>query len=471
MVGVPGYSSRLFDALAKSAINIILITQASSVHTMCVAIDESDSEKAKSAADHAFAYEISLNKVNPLKVEKGFSIITLVGDDMKNQSGTSGKMFNALGRAGINIRAIAQGSSEKNISTVVSKEDSDEAIRVIHKEFFGESLKRINLFIAGYGNVAKSLIDIIANQHEYISKKWGKDIVIVGISNSKKMTFNRGGINPFSISELLDKGKEASIYKFNEICCELGLNNSVFVDCTANQIVASTYQEFFTNGISVVTCNKIAHSSSMDNYRSLKEGAHGAEHSFYYETTVGAALPVISTIQQMMQSGDKIESIEAILSGTLNYLLSNYDGSVCFSELVSKAQSLGYTEPDPKQDLSGKDVLRKTLILSREIGFDIEASDITLSPLDEDEEKIKTLFNLSESKSEHLRYVASIKRNEYKIGLVSINSDNPLFNITGTDNAVIIYSKDYPSAIRIMGAGAGARQTASGLFNDILKVR
>jgi len=471
MVGVPGYSSRLFDALAKSAINIILITQASSVHTMCVAIDESDSEKAKSAADQAFAYEISLSKVNPLKVEKGFSIITLVGDDMKNQSGTSGKMFNALGRAGINIRAIAQGSSEKNISTIVSKDDSDEAIRVIHKEFFGESVKRINLFIAGYGNVAKSLIDIINSQNEYISKTYGRDIVIAGICNSKKMAISRGGIEPCSIPELLEKGKEASIYKFNEMCCELGLSNSVFVDCTANQIVASTYQEFFSNGISVVTCNKIAHSSSMDNYKSLKEGAHSTEQSFFYETSVGAALPVISTIRQMTQSGDKIESIEAILSGTLNYLLSNYNGSVGFSKLVSQAQALGYTEPDPKQDLSGKDVLRKTIILAREIGYDIEASDIQLSPLEDDEEKIDKLFKQSQAKGERLRYVASIKEGKCNIGMESINSFHPLFNITGTDNAVIIYSRDYPSAIRIMGAGAGARQTATGLFNDILRVR
>lgn len=471
MVGVPGYSSRLFEALAKSGINIILITQASSVHTMCVAIDEADSERAKSAADETFAYEISLNKVNPLKVEKGFSIITLVGDDMKNQSGTSGKMFNALGRAGINIRAIAQGSSEKNISTVVLREDSDEAIRVIHKVFFGESIKRINLFIAGYGNVAKSLISIIELQSEYISKTLRRDIVIAGICNSKKMAFNRGGIAPDSIPEQLKNGKEAGIYKFSEKCYELGLSNSVFVDCTANQIVASTYQEFFTNGFSVVTCNKIAHSSSMDNYKALQEGAQSGEHSFLYETTVGAALPVISTIKQMKQSGDKIESIEAILSGTLNYLFSNYDGSVSFSKLLSQAQALGYTEPNPRQDLSGTDVLRKTLILAREIGFDIEATDILSTPLEENEDKILKLYRESQSKGEHLRYVATIRAGECKIGLESLTSSHPLYDISGTDNAVIIYSRDYPSPLRIMGAGAGARQTATGIFNDILKIK
>ncbi|MEN6619501.1 MAG: bifunctional aspartate kinase/homoserine dehydrogenase I [Rikenellaceae bacterium] len=488
MVGVPGYSSKLFDALTKAAINIILITQASSVHTMCVAIDELDSEKAKQAADYAFAYEISLDKVNPLKVERGFSIITLVGDDMKNQSGTSGKMFNALGRAGINIRAIAQGSSEKNISTVVLQEDSDEAIRVIHKEFFGESVKRINLFIAGHGNVAKSLISIIESQSSYISKAYKSDISIVGICNSRKMIFNRGGIVPGSIPELLKKGNESGIYKFCEKSHEMGLSNSVFVDCTAHQTVASTYQEFFSNGISVVTCNKIAISSSMDNYKSLKESVQSGEALFFYETTAGAALPVISTIQQMIQSGDKIESIEAILSGTLNYLFSKYDGSESFSSLLRKAQALGYTEQDPKLDLSGTDVLRKTLILSREIGLETEAADIKPEPilsksilssdgedfykkLEESENKISEIYKESQSKGERLRYIATIREGGCKIGLESLNSSHPLYDISGTDNAVIIHSRDYPSPIRIVGADAGARQTATGLFNDILKIR
>ncbi|MFA6334209.1 MAG: bifunctional aspartate kinase/homoserine dehydrogenase I [Bacteroidales bacterium] len=488
MVGVPGYSSRLFEALAKSGINIILITQASSVHTMCVAIDEADSEKAKSSADEAFVYEISLNKINPLKVERGFSIITLVGDDMKNQSGTSGKMFNALGRAGINIRAIAQGSSEKNISTVVLGEDSDEAIRVIHKEFFGESVKRTNLFIAGYGNVAKSLISIIESQCSYISKIHRRDIVIVGICNSRKMLFNREGIAPGTIADKLKNGEDAGIYKFSQRCYELGLRNSIFVDCTANQVVASSYQEFFSNDFSVITCNKIAHSSNMDNYRALKEGAISGEHSFLYETTVGAALPVISTIQQMKQSGDKIESIEAILSGTLNYLFSNYDGTESFSKLLRRAQEFGYTEPDPRLDLSGTDVLRKTLILAREIGYDIEASEITptsilsnsilaeseeefYKKLEENEEKFSKLYRESRSRRENLRYVASIKEGKCKIGLESLASSHPLYGISGTDNAIIIYSRDYPSPLRIVGAGAGARQTATGIFNDILKIK
>ncbi len=488
MVGVPGYSSRLFAALAKSGINIILITQASSVHTMCVAIDEADSEKARLSADEAFAYEISLNKVNPLKVESGFSIITLVGDDMKNQSGTSGKMFNALGRAGINIRAIAQGSSEKNISTVVRREDSDEALRVVHKEFFGESVKRINLFIAGYGNVARELISIIESQSSYISKISRRDIVIVGICNSKKMCFSRAGIAPGTIEDNLSSGEEAGIYKFSQRCFEMGMSNSVFVDCTASQMVASSYQEFFSNGFSVVACNKIAHSSGMENYRALKESAIAGGHSFFYETTVGAALPVISTIQQMKQSGDKIESIEAILSGTLNYLFSNYNGTMSFSKLVRRAQESGYTEPDPRLDLSGTDVLRKTIILSREIGNETESSDVETTPLltkemlaesgenfykilEDNEDIFKNLYLESQSKGENLRFVATIRDGKCKTGLRSLEPSHPLYNITGTDNAIIIYSRDYPSPIRIVGAGAGARQTATGIFNDILKIK
>ena len=471
MVGVPGYSSRLFDALTKAAINIILITQASSVHTMCVAIDESDSEKAKQAADDAFAYEISLNRVNPLKVEKGFSIITLVGDDMKNQSGTSGKMFNALGRAGINIRAIAQGSSEKNISTVVNQEDSDESIRVIHKEFFGESVKKINLFIAGYGNVAKALISIIESQSEYISRTYRREICIAGICNSKKMVFNRGGIAPESIPELLKNGKDAGIYKFCQTSNEMGLVNSVFIDCTAHQSVASTYQEMLSNNISVITCNKIAHSSSFDNYKSLKESEQNSDASFFYETTVGAALPVISTIRQMIQGGDKIVSIEAILSGTLNFILSNYDGTDSFANLINKAKALGYTEPDPRQDLSGTDVLRKTIILCREIGYETEASDVSIAPLDDNEEKISIAYKEAKSKGGKLKYVASIRNGVCKIGLETLSPAHPLYEVSGTDNAIIITSSDYSSPLKIVGAGAGARQTATGLFNEILKIK
>ncbi len=457
MVGIPGYSSRLFAALAGAGINIILITQASSVHTMCVAISESDAQRAKEAADGAFVYEISLSKVNPLKVERGFSIISLVGDDMKNQSGTGGKMFNALGSEGINIRAIAQGSSERNISVVVSSEDFKEAMQVIHKEFFGERKERINLFIAGYGNVAKELISIISKR---------EDIAVVGISNSRKMAFSKRGICADKISEAIENGDEADISKFLSKASELSLGRSIFVDCTANGLVASHYSEFALNGITVVTCNKIALSAPVENWSRMVEIFASQGKRILYETTVGASLPVISTIRQMVQAGDKIYKIEAILSGTLNYLLSNYNGKIPINKLVAIAKDLGYTEPDPNIDLSGTDVGRKALILSREMGIIREPHEVEISPLVPAD--VERLYKTSMSKGEKLRYVATISETECSASIKSLPANHPLAGTEGTDNTVIITSIDYPSPIVISGAGAGARQTATGVFNDIL---
>lgn len=457
MVGIPGYSSRLFASLASAGINIILITQASSVHTMCVAISEEDADKAKQAADEAFAYEISLSKVNPLKIERGFSIISLVGDDMKNQSGTGGKMFNALGSEGINIRAIAQGSSERNISVVVAREDLNEAIRVVHKEFFGERKERVNIFIGGYGNVAKELISIVSDR---------EDISIAGIINSRKMVISRRGIDAFKISEELENGEEADIAKFLEKAAGLGLSKSIFVDCTANGLVASYYSEFAINGFSVVTCNKIALSAPEENWRRMKETFTSCGRRILYETTVGAALPVISTIRQMVQSGDKIEKIEAILSGTLNYILSNYNGTESLASLVDRARELGYTEPDPNVDLSGKDVGRKALILSREMGINREPEDVEIWPLVTGE--VEKSFRVASAKGECLRYVATISHTQCAASLQSLHAYHPLARTVGTNNTIIITSRDYPSPVVISGAGAGARQTAAGVFNDIL---
>lgn len=457
MVGIPGYSSRLFGALAGAGINIILITQASSVHTMCVAISESDADKAKEASDNAFAYEISLSKVNPLSVERGFSIISLVGDDMKNQSGTGGKMFNALGSEGINIRAIAQGSSEKNISVVVSSQDFNEAMRAVHKEFFGKRGERINLFIAGYGSVAKQLISIISER---------EDIAIAGITNSRKMLLSKTGIIPDKIAEWLESGEDADIANFLSRAADMGLNNSIFADCTANGVVASSYSEFAMKGFSVVTCNKIALSAPLESWSRMRESFASSGKRILYETTVGAALPVIATIKQMVQSGDRIEKIEAILSGTLNYLLSSYNGTESIASLVSRAKELGYTEPDPRQDLSGTDVGRKALILSREIGILREPEDVDVKPfVPEDVEK---LYKIAAAKGEKLRYVATISGTECRAGVQSLPADHPLAGTNGTNNTIIITSRDYPSPIVISGAGAGARQTATGLFNDIL---
>ncbi|MDD3910993.1 MAG: bifunctional aspartate kinase/homoserine dehydrogenase I [Bacteroidales bacterium] len=502
MVGVPGYSSRLFDVLSQNNINIILITQASSVHTMCIAIPESDAAKAKKAADELFAYEISLGKVDPLKVEKGFSIISLVGDDLKNQSGASGRMFDALGREGINIRAIAQGSSEKNVSTVLHTEDVKAAIRAIHKEFFSGKGRRINLFFAGCGTVGSALIDMINRQHDFISDQLGKDLVICGLADSKNYITARDGVkiaaekkenkntkelSKYDIKKILAAGEKNSGSNYMEKICDLNLSNSIFVDCTSSKSIAGTYVDLFHHKIAVATCNKIANSLSCDSYKELFDVARTEGTKYKYETTVGAALPVISTVKQIVNSGDKIRKIEGILSGTLNYLLSNYNGKD-FSALVEKARRLGYTEPDPRTDLSGTDVLRKFLILSREAGYTLEMKDLNYTPFFEGkyEAQLKKLYDDATKSGKKLRFVAKLNEApaaksihavtsrkqscNISIGIDAVGAQHPFYNVEGSDNAIILTSDYYPQGILIRGAGAGARQTASGLFNDILSI-
>lgn len=494
MVGIPGYSSKLFDVLSKNNVNIILITQASSVHTMCIAIDQADADKAKKAADELFAYEISLGKVDPLKVEKGFSIISLVGDDMKNQSGASGRMFEALGRSGINIRAIAQGSSEKNVSAVLHTEDIEDAIRAIHAEFFSNESQRINLFIAGYGTVSKALVEIIHSRKEHIKSKLGKELVICGLGNSKNYIINKNGIEQ-GID--LSKGEPNTDNKYIQEICNYKLSNSIFVDCTANRSIASYYVDLFRNKFSVVTCNKIANSLSYDAYNELFTTVITEGVKYKYETTVCAALPVLETISQLVNCGDKIYKIEGILSGTLNYLFSQYNGEKSFSELVKYAREAGYAEPDPRLDLAGTDVFRKFLISSREAGYSIESQDVDFTSFIPDNimaqhntdfngyaqefyEKLKEYepvmleqYNRAKNSNQKLRFIAQLDNTnglKCSIGLKSIGSEHPFFSLEGTDNAVIIESEFYPNGIVIKGAGAGAKQTAGGLLNDILAI-
>ena len=510
MVGIPGYSSRLFDTLTKNNVNIILITQASSVHTMCIAIDEADADKAKKATDELFAYEISLGKVDPLRVEKGFSIISLVGDDMKNQSGASGKMFDALGRVGINIRAIAQGSSEKNVSAVVQTEYVNDAIRAIHEEFFSNNSNRINLFIAGYGTVSKALVQIIREKREFIYRTLGKNLVICGLCNSRKFILDRNGIILGSEEQMIAQLSEGSDVKesgntanglnnyINEIS-QLKLSNSIFVDCTASKEIAGTYVDLFRNKFSVVACNKIANSLSYDSYCELFKNALAEGVTYRYETTVCAAQPVLAMIRQIINSGDRILKIEGIVSGTLNYLFSCYNAEKSFAALVKEAKELGYTEPDPRLDLSGTDVLRKFIISAREAGEKIERSDIDFqgfvpsglleakgatfaedeqefyAALEAEEPALKAMYDNAAAKGCKLRFAATLDKSKedekpiYRVGLIEVDSTHPFYSLEGSDNAMLITTEYYPNGVVIKGAGAGARQTASGLLNDILK--
>lgn len=495
MVGIPGFSSRLFETLSQNDINIILITQASSVHTMCIAVSEKDAEKAKEAADKCFAYEISLGKLNPLKVEKGFSIVCLVGDDILSQHGTTGRMLAALGRHSVSIRATAQGSSERNISVIVHSDDVNAAIRHIHNEFFDKtSIKVINLFIAGYGVVGKSLVKIISANGDKIAARTGKRLNVVGLSNSRKYVIDKAGLDLSKADDLLAGGLSSANEAYFEALAEISLENSVFVDCTASSDIAYKYMNLFKRGYSVVACNKITFSSPFKQYRMLKDSALENGASLKYETTVGAALPILESIARSVNSGDEIVRIEAVLSGTLNYIFSNYAGGEggTFAEVVRRAQDAGYTEPDPRLDLSGRDVLRKLLILAREAGVSIDEKDVEISPvlgeefftgkvdafyqkLAENEAVFAERYNEAASRGLRQRFIASLVRDEdspfgYKaiIGLENVSEDHPLFNLCGTDNAAIIKTDFYPSPLVIQGAGAGAMQTASGVLNDIL---
>lgn len=495
MVGIPGFSSRLFETLSQNDINIILITQASSVHTMCIAVSEKDADKAREAADRCFAYEISLGKLNPLKVEKGFSIVCLVGDDVLNQTGATGRMLAALGRNSIPVRATAQGSSERNISVIISSNDAEAAIRTIHNEFFDRrSGKDINLFIAGYGVVGKALVDIIAKNREKIAARTGRRLHICGLSNSRRFIIDKHGLALEGIGEQLACGESSADEAYFTQLATLSLENSVFVDCTASADIAFKYMNLFKRGYSVVACNKITFSSPYRQYKALKEAAIEIGATLRYETTVGAALPILESISRSVHSGDEIFRIEAVLSGTLNYIFSNYAGGEggTFAEVVKRAQDAGYTEPDPRLDLSGRDVLRKLIILSREAGVGIDEKDVEISPilsddffegdvaafyrkLEENEAMFAERYHEAASKGLIQRFVASLVKDEAapfgyraKIGLETVSAEHPLYCLCGTDNAALIQTEFYPSPLVVQGAGAGAYQTASGVLNDIL---
>lgn len=495
MVGIPGFSSRLFGTLSQNDINIILITQASSVHTMCVAVSEKDAEKAKEAADRCFAYEISLGKLNPLKVEKGFSIVCLVGDDIINQCGTTGRMLAALGKHSISIRATAQGSSERNISVIIKSGDVRPAIQYIHAEFFDKTAQKdINLFIAGYGVVGKALVKMIAENGDSIAVRTGKRLHVTGLSNSRRFVIAMDGIDLSRADELLQQGESAADEAYFEALASVSLENSVFVDCTASSDIAYKYMNLFRRGYSVVACNKITFSSPYTQYRALKSAALENGAALRYETTVGAALPILESIARSVNSGDEILKVEAVLSGTLNYIFSTYRGGEggTFAEVVRRAQEAGYTEPDPRLDLSGRDVLRKLLILSREAGVPVDEQDVEIEPilgpeffgvkqdafyrlLEEHEADFAARYNEAASKGLRQRYIASLVKDsssalgyKVKMSLENVPEGHPLFNLCGTDNAAIITTSFYPSPLVIQGAGAGARQTASGVLNDIL---
>lgn len=487
MVGIPGFSKRLFEALASEQINVILITQSSSEHSICVGIEDALAEKAKQVIDETFRFEIQSGKVDPLVIEKELAVVALVGDNMKSHPGVSGKMFGAMGRNGVNVRAIAQGSSERNITSVVAASDVRKAINVLHEEFFETTYKQVNLFLAGTGNVGGKLIAQLHQQQQYLQENLRLQVRVIGMANSRKMLFKEEGIDLLSWKDALEDGEPMDLQQFVEQVRSRNLRNSVFVDVTANDNVAKVYDLLLSKSVSVVACNKVACSSSFPYYKKLKDLAREFNASFLFETNVGAGLPVIGTLNDLKRTGDVVNRIEAVLSGTLNFVFNNYNGEKPFADIVKQAQDEGYTEPDPRLDLSGTDVMRKIMILARESGEQLEMEDIsnnTFMPascmqgtvadfykeMANQEAHFKALFQEAAKEGKKLKFVASYENGKAAVGLQHIGPEHNLYHLYGKDNVVLFYTNRYPDQpMVIKGAGAGAEVTASGVFADILR--
>jgi len=490
MVGIPGTSRRFFRILAINNINVLFISQSSSEHTICIAVPEVVSEKAARVVEHEFSYEIKNHQLDKPIVESNCSILALVGDNMRHRVGLAGKAFSSLGENGINIRAIAQGSSERNISIVIPKSDAHKAINVLHEAFFLSGKKRINLYFIGVGNVGGELIEQIRTQREYLSNELAIDLQVVGLSNSRQMIFDVEGINLDNWKEALSKSKQKMMLdEFINKVHQMNLRNSVIVDNTASAEVAAIYSKFLEHSVAVVASNKIAASSDYNNYKGLLDLARMKNTWFHYETNVAAGLPVIHTILDLVSSGDRINKLQAVLSGSLNFILNTISKEVSFSQAIEQAMEQGFTEPDPTIDLSGIDVKRKILILARECGAKINIEDVKLSPMvpnlppmtstvDAWLEELRKLDPVMEEKrrqaekqNSRLRYVASYQKEGCAVALEAFPEDHPFYQLGGTDNIVLLSTQRYSTQpMVIKGAGAGAGVTAAGVFADILRV-
>lgn len=474
MVGRRGLSARLFECLSRHSINIILITQASSEHSICIAIESDKTNTALQALRENYQLEIEAGLIDDILPERDAAILAVVGDKMRHTPGIAAAVFSALGNKGINVKAISQGSSERNISIVIARKDEKKAIRALHDALFRKNGKEV-LYLIGTGNVGSAFADILGNTK------------LRGLCNSRKMFIDTSGVPGKNALEVLDK--KGILADTESFICKMIADpaaKKICIDCSASADIASRYEDILRGGVSLVTANKIANADSMDYYRKLKKICQEKAVGYRYETTVGAALPLISTIRGLQQSGDTIRAIEGIVSGTLSYLFNSLDSKSSFSEIVREAKELGYTEPDPRLDLRGTDVLRKALILAREIGYSCEAKEIKLpkliskkseeapnteafmETLKEEDPNWKKRTTDAEKSGKRLRYILHIENGNIGIHLKAIGKEHPFYHINGTDNIVAIYSRRYAdNPLVIRGAGAGGELTASGVYTDV----
>ena len=488
MVGVIGVNRRIFTALADNGISVFMVSQASSENSTSIGVRDQDAAEAVEVLNSEFAKEIETGAMFPMHAESGLATIAVVGENMKHVPGIAGKLFGTLGRAGISMIACAQGASQTNISFVVKSEHLRKALNAIHDSFFLSEYKVLNLFVCGVGTVGGQLLEQIHDQYEELKRTKRLKLNVVGIATSKKALFNRDGIDLANYRELLADAPESNDKKLRDAIIEMNCFNSVFVDCTASKDVAEIYQPLLEHNISVIAANKIAASSSYEKYALLKETALARGVFFRYETNVGAGLPIIGTINDLRNSGDVILKIEAVLSGTLNFIFNELSADVTMSEAVRRAKEQGYSEPDPRIDLSGKDVIRKLVILAREAGYKVEKTDVekhlfipdeffegsieefwkNLPELDADFEARRKQLD---AEGKRWRFVATFDHGKLSVALKEVDSTHPFYNLQGSNNIVALTTeryREYPMLIQ--GYGAGASVTAAGVFANIMSI-
>lgn len=487
MVGVIGVNRRIFSVLADNGISVFMVSQASSENSTSVGVRDVDAAEAVRVLDNEFAKEIATGAMNPMHVESGLATVAIVGENMKHTPGIAGKLFGTLGRSGISVIAVAQGASETNISFVVSGQSLRKSLNVIHDSFFLSEYKELNLFICGIGTVGGMLIEQIANQKEELMRTHRLKLNVVGIASSRRALFSREGIDLARYRDLLvSDGIDSNPSRLKDEILGMNIFNSVFVDCTASHEIADLYQTLLEHNINVVAANKVAASNSFDSYRKLKDTALSRGVKFLYETNVGAGLPIIGTINDLVSSGDRILKIEAVLSGTLNFIFNAISADTPFSETVRLAKEMGYSEPDPRIDLSGIDVMRKLVILTREAGYKAEMSDVKcnsfvpdyimdgsiedfwrlLPEIDADFEARREVF---EKEGKRWRFVARMDHGKMSVGLESVDIRHPFYGLEGSNNIVMLTTeryREYPMLIQ--GYGAGAAVTAAGVFSNII---